>query len=43
MHRLRKWKRYKPRAEHRTLMRQMWDEQEKPGDMYSSDKRNPEK
>ncbi len=27
---------------HRTLMRQMWDEQEKLGDMYSSDKRDPE-
>ncbi len=27
---------------HRKLMRQMWDEQEKLGDMYSSDKRDPE-
>ncbi len=27
---------------HRTLMRQMWDEQEKLGDMYGADKRDPE-
>lgn len=27
---------------HRTLMRQMWEEQEKLGDMYGSDQRDPE-
>lgn len=27
---------------HRSLMRQMWDEQEKLGDMYGADKRDPE-
>ncbi|MFA6901763.1 MAG: Spy/CpxP family protein refolding chaperone [Gallionellaceae bacterium] len=30
-------------SRHRTLARQMWDEQEKLGDMYGSDKRDPDK
>ncbi|MFA6901707.1 MAG: Spy/CpxP family protein refolding chaperone [Gallionellaceae bacterium] len=30
-------------SKHRVLARQMWEEQEKLGDMYSSDKRDPDK